>query len=116
MKTTLVFVGFLLLATAVAQQHDKPHPKGVIYGIAIGQDGQPAKGIGLTACPLGDPPGAKVPHAKATDKGEHRFESLPRGGRDPAYAEHEDTAESSFSTRPARDTPPSADGISPGHT
>jgi hypothetical protein len=53
MKTTSVFVGFLLLATAVAQQHDQPRPKPVIYGIAIGQDGQPAKGKGLTACPLG---------------------------------------------------------------
>jgi hypothetical protein len=64
MKTALVFVGFLLLSTAVAQQHDKPHPKGIIYGIAIGQDGQPVKGIGLTACPLGVPLGAKLPHVK----------------------------------------------------
>jgi hypothetical protein len=53
MKTSLVFLGFLLLATAVAQQHEEPRPNGVIYGIAIGQDGQPAKGIGLTACPFG---------------------------------------------------------------
>jgi hypothetical protein len=43
MKTTFVFVDFLLLATAAAQQHDEPHPKGVIYGVAIGLDGQPAK-------------------------------------------------------------------------
>jgi hypothetical protein len=34
MKTTFVFVGFLLLATAVAQQHDEPRPKGVIHGFA----------------------------------------------------------------------------------
>jgi len=44
MKTTFVFVGFLLLATAVAQQHDDSRPKGVIYGIAVGQDGQPLEG------------------------------------------------------------------------
>jgi hypothetical protein len=48
-----VFVGFLVPATAVAEQHDEPRPKGVIYGIAIGQDGQPAKGIILSACTLG---------------------------------------------------------------
>jgi len=51
MKATLVFVGFPLLANC-RRQHEPP-PKGVIYGIAIGQDGQPAKGIGLTACPVG---------------------------------------------------------------
>jgi len=45
MKATLVFVGFPLLANC-RRQHEPP-PKGVIYGIAIGQDGQPAKGIGL---------------------------------------------------------------------
>jgi len=55
MKTTLVFVGFLLLATAIAQQHDEPRPNGAINGIPIGQDGQSArgKGIGLSANPLG---------------------------------------------------------------
>jgi len=75
MKTTFVFVGFPLLATAAAQH--EPPPKGVIYGIAIGQDGQPAKGIGLTACPLGVGLGAMLPHVNTNDKDESRFENLP---------------------------------------
>jgi hypothetical protein len=59
MKTTLVFVCLLLMGTVAAQQDDQPRPSGVIYGIAIGQDGQPAKGIGLTASPVGVPLAAK---------------------------------------------------------
>src|SRR5712691_7223405 len=81
MKTPFVLVGFLLLATAVAQQHDEPRPKGVIYGIAVGQDGQPAREIGLTADPLGVALGAVLPHVKTNDKGEYRFENLPWWGR-----------------------------------
>jgi hypothetical protein len=115
MKTTLVFVGFLLLATAVAQQHDKPHPKGVIYGIAIGQDGQPAKGIGLTACPLGVPILAKLPQVKSTDKGEYRFENLPWWGRYTVYAEDEDAGYSSFNTGQAGDSHPSEVEVTPEH-
>jgi hypothetical protein len=53
MKTTLVFLGFLLLATAVAQQHEEPRPNGVIYGIAIGQDGQPGEGDRSNRLPVG---------------------------------------------------------------
>jgi hypothetical protein len=96
MKTTLVFVGILLLAIAVAQQHDKAHPKGVIYGVAIGQDGQPAKGIGLTACRLGVPLGAMLPHVKSTDKGEYRFENLPWWGRYIVYVEDENAGYSNL--------------------
>jgi hypothetical protein len=61
MKSALAFVGLFLLAAASAQQNNEPHPKGVIYGIAIGQDGQPAKRIGLTAGPLGVALGAVLP-------------------------------------------------------
>ena len=114
MKTTLVFVSFLLLATAVAQQPDKPHPKGVIYGIAIGQDGQPAKGIGLTARPLGVPLGTMLPHVKSTDKGEYRFESLPWWGRYTVYAEDNDAGYSVFSTGEGRDEPPEVE-LTPEH-
>lgn len=101
MKTTLVFVGSLLLATAAAQQHDKPYPKGVIYGIAIGLDGRPGKGLGLTAIPLGVPLGTMLPHVKSNDKGEYRFESLPWWGRYTVYAEDEDAGYSHFSAGPA---------------
>lgn len=34
-----------------ASQHAISGPKGTIFGVAVGQDGRPAKGIGLTACP-----------------------------------------------------------------
>jgi hypothetical protein len=37
MRTALVFVGFLLVATAVAQSEGERRPEGLIYGIAIGQ-------------------------------------------------------------------------------
>jgi|SRR6202142_1018546 len=115
MKTTLVFVGFLLLATAVAQQHDEPHPKGVIYGVAVGQDGQPAKGIGLTAYPLGVALGAALPHAKTNDAGEYRFVNLPWWGKYTVYAEDEEAGYSSFSTGSAGDGHPSEVELTPEH-
>jgi hypothetical protein len=104
MKTTLVFVGFLLLATAVAQQHDEPQPKGVIYGIAMNQEGQPVKRIGLTAEPLGVGLGAKLPHTRTNDAGEYRFENVPWWGRYTVYADDENQGYSSFSTGPAGDS------------
>jgi hypothetical protein len=81
MKTALVFVGLLLLATAGAQQDNEQPPKGVIYGTAIGQDGQPAKGIVLTAYPLGVPLGTALPSTKTNGTCEYRLENL-LGGAD----------------------------------
>lgn len=81
MKRTLAFVGLFLATVAAAQQRDEPTPKGTIYGVVIGQDGRRVKGIGLTACPLGVPLGAVLPHTKTSDTGEYRFENLPWWGR-----------------------------------
>src|SRR5215472_3035782 len=67
MRKTLVLIGAILLTTAAAQQHDEPLPKGTIYGVVIGQDGLPAKRIGLTASPLGVPLATKLPHTKTND-------------------------------------------------
>jgi hypothetical protein len=67
-KINLIFVGLLLLASGVAGQHHEPRASGVIYGVAIGQDGRPAKGIGLTARPLGVALGAMLPRVAANDK------------------------------------------------
>jgi TonB family protein len=115
MKTALVFVGLLLLATAGAQQHNEPPPKGVIYGIAIGQDGQPAKGIVLTAYPLGVPLGTALPATRTNETGEYRFENLPWWGRYTVYAEDEDAGYSSFSTGPAGNSHPSEVELTPEH-
>lgn len=115
MKTTLVFVGFLLLATAVAQQHDEPQPKGVIYGIAINQEGQPAKRIGLTAEPLNVGLAAKLPHTTTNDAGEYRFENVPWWGKYTVYADDEDVGYSSFSTAPPEDSNPPEVEVTPEH-
>ena len=102
MKTAFLFVAFLLLATAVSQQRDKPRPKGAIQGITIGDDGQPAKGIRLTAHPVGGVVrGPVFPSAITNDTGEYRFENLPRWGRYSVYAEDDDAGYSRFSTGPA---------------
>jgi hypothetical protein len=100
-KTALVFGSVLLLTAASAQQKDEPHPKRVIYGIAIGQDGQPAKRIGLTAEPLGVGLGAMLPHTRTNDAGEYRFENVPWWGRYTVYGDDENEGYSSFSTGPA---------------
>jgi hypothetical protein len=114
-KTVFVFVGFLLLSAVSAQQNDEPHPKGVIYGIAIGQDGQPAKRIGLTAEPLGVPLSAALPHTRTNDAGEYRFENVPWWGRYTVYADDENEGYSSFSTGPAGDSSPPEVEITPEH-
>jgi hypothetical protein len=114
-KTILVFVGFLLLVTASAQQKDEPLPKGVIYGIAIGQDRLPAKRIGLTAEPLGVALGAMLPHTRTNDAGEYRFENVPWWGRYTVYGDDENEGYSSYSTGPAGDSSPPEVQITPEH-
>ena len=116
MKTALVFIGLLLLVVASAQQKDEPLPKGAIYGIAIGQDGLPAKGIGLTAEPLGVGLGAKLPHTRTNDAGEYRFENVPWWGRYTVYGDDENEGYSSFSTGPAGDSSPPDVQITPEHS
>lgn len=115
MKILYVFVGFLLLAAAVAQQNDGSRATGQIYGVAIGQDGKPAKGLGRTAEPLGVPLGAVLPHVKTNDDGEYRFENLPWWGRYTVYAEDEEAGYSSFSTGPSGKSQVSEVELSPEH-
>ena len=115
MRKTLIFVGFLLLTTAAAEQHDQAGAKGMIYGVVIGQDGHPAKGIGLTAFPLGVAIGAVLPHTKTNDVGEYRFENVPWWGRYTVYAEDEDAGYSSLSTGQGRDNDPPEVELTPEH-
>jgi hypothetical protein len=106
MKAILACVGLFLLATAVAQQRDESGPKGVIHGTVIGQDGKPAKGIGLEAWPLGVPLGARLPHTRTNDVGEYRFEKIPWWGKYSVHAEDDDAGYSVFSTGEGRNEPP----------
>ena len=115
MKTAIVFVGFLLLVASSEQQHKEPPPDGVIYGTAIGPDGQPAKGIGLTASPLGVGLSAVLPHTRTNDSGAYRFQNIPWWGRYTVYAEDEDAGYSSFSTAPLGHSDPSEVELTPEH-
>jgi hypothetical protein len=102
MRKPIVFVGLLLLVTvAPAQQQDEPLPNGTIYGVVIGQDGRPAKGLGLTASPLGVPIQGVLPQTKTNDAGEYRFENLRWWGRYTVYAEDKEAGYSAFSNGPA---------------
>lgn len=73
-----VFVGFLLLTLAAAQQPGQS-AKGVIYGTVIGEDGNPPKGIRLVASPLGVPLSTILPEARTDENGKYRFERYPGG-------------------------------------
>jgi hypothetical protein len=114
-KPALAFVGLLLLPAAPAQQNDKPRPSGVIYGIAVAQDGQPAKRIGLTAEPLGVALGTALPRTRTNDAGEYRFNNVPWWGRFTVYADDENEGYSSFSTGPAGDSRPPEVELTPEH-
>ncbi|WP_084080587.1 carboxypeptidase-like regulatory domain-containing protein [Edaphobacter aggregans] len=98
MKSMSVLASIILLSVTVAQQPERPIAKGVIYGTVVDQDGEPAKGVGLTANPLGVPLGAILPHTKTDQNGKFRFDSIPWWGRYTVSAEDEDAGYSLFST------------------
>ena len=97
-----------------AQQNDESHPNGVIYGIVIGQDGQPAKGISLTAYPLGVALAAVLPHTRTNDAGEYKFEKVRWWGRYQVFADDEDAGYSQFSTGAGRSEPSEVE-LTPEH-
>jgi hypothetical protein len=115
MKARFVTVMVLLALAAVAQQKEQEAPNGVIYGIAIGPDNRPAKGVRLTASPLGVAFGAALPHTSTNDKGEYRFEHIPWWGRYTVYADDEVAGYSAFSTGPAGDAHPVEVELTPEH-
>jgi hypothetical protein len=114
MKAMLVFVGLSLFAAVVAKQQRESDANGVIHGTVVGQDGKPAKGIGLDAYPLGVGLGAKVPHTKTNDVGEYRFEQIPWWGKYSVYAEDEGAGYSLFSTGEGHTDPQEVE-LTPDH-
>jgi hypothetical protein len=71
----------------------------------IGPDGNPAKGISLTARPLGVALGTIVPRTRADQDGNYRFENISWWGRYTVYAEDLDAGYSPFSTGSAANRP-----------
>ena len=112
MWTKPIFLVLLLLAAASAQERHKKPPKGVIYGIVIGQDGEPGKGLLLEAEPLGPAIITGLPHTKTNDAGEYRFDNLLLG-RYTVYAIDETAGYSAISTGPDRDSEPPGVEITP---
>ncbi len=96
-----VLAAFLLLSPATADQNEQPRAHGVIHGIVRAPDGQPAKGVGLTAYPLGVALATMLPQSKTNQAGEYRFENIRWWGPFTVYAEDEEAGYSSFSTGPA---------------
>jgi hypothetical protein len=86
----------------------------VIYGIVIGQDGKPAKGIGLEAWPLGVPLSTRLPYTRTNDVGEYRFERIPWWGKYSVRAEDDVAGYSVFSTGEGRNDPPQIE-LTPEH-
>jgi hypothetical protein len=87
MKIAPVIFGFLLIANTRAQQPDPSVPTGVIYGMVLDQNGQPAKGLDLTAFPSGVALGTVLPTTKTGLTGTYRFKSIPWWGRWSVYPE-----------------------------
>jgi hypothetical protein len=106
-------VCLFLFSTAVAQQRGETQPKGLIYGIVIGQDGKPATGITLVACPDGAL-STMLPSTRSNDAGEFRFENLPWWGKYRVYPEDDDRGYSLFSSGPGRDEPSKVE-LTPQH-
>jgi hypothetical protein len=96
MKTRSVFVGLILFSLAAAQQ--QAAQDGMLYGVAITCVGDRAKGVALTAMPIGVPLATALPHTKTNQFGEYRFKNLPWCGKYTVYADDEKAGFSTYST------------------
>lgn len=86
-----LFMGSLLPLYAKGSnptaQSDTPQAKAVIFGKVIDQNGQPAKGITLVACPLGKVLATALPWVITDQDGKFRFERLLGWGKYTVYAD-----------------------------
>lgn len=96
----IMIVTIALAQAAAAQQPEDPIAKGVIYGTAVEQDGQPPKELRLTAHPPGVALGVMLPATKTDQNGKFRFSGIPWWGRYAVFAADEDAGYSLFSTGP----------------
>jgi hypothetical protein len=112
MKTQSVLLGLVLVSVAVAQDR-QPVPSGVIYGVVMTSNGEPARGLSLAAMPLGVALDTALPHTKTNDQGEYRFEKLPWWGKYTVYADDEEAGYSSYSTGTAANGHPPGVEVTP---
>ena len=78
-KTALLILLVLQTMSAQTQQDDHPPRIGVIYGVVVGRDGQPAPNLRLAAFPDGVAIAGILPATKTDSVGRYRFEKLPLG-------------------------------------
>jgi hypothetical protein len=100
MKTFLPLIAAACLLTsgsAFQNPEEAPSP-GVIYGVAFGRDGLPAKKIGLSAFPLGVALAARLPQTQTNEAGQYRFENLAFG-KYSVFADDEQAGYSIWRTR-----------------
>jgi hypothetical protein len=112
---TVLPILLLSLASAVAQQPGQHVVAGVIYGAVIGNDGSPAKGMRLTASPLGVALATSLPETRTDQSGNYRFERIPWWGAYTVYADDPDAGYSVFSRGLAGLREPPEVIISPEH-
>lgn len=78
-KSALFLLILLTTAAILARQDEEPQRTGVIYGIVIARDGQPAADLHVAAEPQGVPIATKLPGTKTDSAGRYRFEKLQLG-------------------------------------
>lgn len=96
MKLLLICGASICLSLPAHPQDQRPYT-GVIYGAVVSQAGNPAKGLKVSAMPLGVVLAMPIPWTKTDDAGNFRFEHLELG-RYTVFAEDKEAGYSSFTT------------------
>lgn len=106
MKSAAILVCSLLFTCGLAQTRESVVAEGSIYGIAVNSDGQPAKGMVLTAFPLGVTLGAALPATRTNDWVFIAWKRFPGGDASPFLRVTKKAGYSQFSTSPLGNNPP----------